>query len=124
MGGKDHDKDPVVVTEIKEIFCKMAAVAVEDEEAVTQPRFPLCKSIKDLFNPRQPNIIVRLPTWRCAKNICCFPGLTLCTQPLRRSRFPAQITAGFISLLSAHIHAKIVNYSQLPSCKPVVFFFS
>jgi hypothetical protein len=35
MGGKDHDKDPVVVALIEKFFSKMAAMAIQDEEAVT-----------------------------------------------------------------------------------------
>jgi hypothetical protein len=50
MGRKDYDKDLVVMTEIEKIFGKMAAVAVEDEEAITCPRFPFCEPIKDLFD--------------------------------------------------------------------------
>jgi hypothetical protein len=34
-GGKDNNKDPVVLTEIEETFCKIAAVAIKDKEAVT-----------------------------------------------------------------------------------------
>jgi hypothetical protein len=77
MGGKDHNKDPVVVTEIEKTFCKMAAMTVKDEEAVTQPRFLLCKSIKDLFNPRQPEVIVHPPSWRCAKKYPVFSWLNV-----------------------------------------------
>jgi hypothetical protein len=52
MGRNDHSKDRVVATEIEKIFGKMAAVAVEDEEAITYPRFPFREPIKDLFDPR------------------------------------------------------------------------
>jgi hypothetical protein len=50
MGRKDYNKDLVVVTEIKKIFSKIAAVAVKDEEAITFLRFSFRELIKDLFD--------------------------------------------------------------------------
>jgi hypothetical protein len=50
----------------------MAAVAVEGKEAVTRLRFLLCKSIKGLFQPRQPEVILRPPRLRIAKKYPVF----------------------------------------------------
>jgi hypothetical protein len=50
------------MTEIEKLFGKMAAVVVEDKEAITCPRFPFREPIKDLFNPRKSKVIVSLST--------------------------------------------------------------
>jgi hypothetical protein len=51
MGGKDGEKDLVGMAILNKIVAGMAAITVEDEESVTQPRFGFCTSIKNLFEP-------------------------------------------------------------------------
>jgi hypothetical protein len=56
--GKDHNEDLVGVAVIHKIFCCVAAVAVEDEDAVTRARFALRSSIKNLLEPEQTDIVI------------------------------------------------------------------
>jgi hypothetical protein len=60
------------MTEIEKIFSKMAAVAVEDKETITCPRFPFREPIKDLFDPRKSEVIVTPFTQRCARKDLVF----------------------------------------------------
>jgi hypothetical protein len=55
------------MTEIEKIFGKIAAVAVEDKERITCPRFLFREPIKDLFDPRKSEVTVSPSNRRCAR---------------------------------------------------------
>jgi hypothetical protein len=74
---KYHNKDLVVVREIEKFFSKVAAVAVKNKESITCPRFVFCEPIKDLFNPRQPEVIVIPSTRRCARKTPVFSWINV-----------------------------------------------
>jgi hypothetical protein len=66
---------------------EMAAVAIYDEDAVTQPRLVLCTSVKNLFKPGQADVVISPSRRTCCEKNLVFLGLYVVYPASAKSTF-------------------------------------